>query len=95
LDELIFVIVLSAAFTTGFVLRYFGMTWFVAWFIASLIIPTILYINELVDPTGGLGIAILFGGVCSFVLGGAGVFAAWLVRRRWGGAKQPNDQPAP
>jgi hypothetical protein len=63
------------------------MTWFVAWLIASMVIPTILYIDELIDPTGWLAGAMFFGGICGFVLGGAGVLAAWLARRYWHGKR--------
>jgi hypothetical protein len=90
-NELIFVAILAAAFGTGFVLRYLGMAWFVAWLIASLVIPTFLYVSELAHPTGWFSVAALFGGIYGFALGGAGVFAAWVIRRQWHEAKQPND----
>jgi len=89
LNEVIFLAVLAAAFGTGFILRYLGMTWFVAWLIASVVIPTILYVSELLDPVGWLSVAMFFGTLYGIALGGAGVLAAVLATRK------PNDQPAP
>ena len=89
MNLLIFIGVLGAAAGTGFILRYRGMNWFVAWLVASMVIPTILYVSELVQPTEWFGVAILSGGVCSVALGGAGVVAAWLVIRRRNGRAAP------
>lgn len=61
MNLLIFIGVLGVAAATGFILRYRGMNWFVAWLVASMVIPTILYVSEMVQPTGWLGVAILLG----------------------------------
>jgi hypothetical protein len=88
-NQLIFIGVLGAAAATGFILRYRGMNWFVAWLVASMVIPSILYVSELVQPTGWLGVAVVFGGVYGIALGGAGVLAGWFATRR------PNGHAAP
>jgi hypothetical protein len=89
LNDLIFLGVLAAAFGTGFILRAKGMNWFVAWLVASIVIPTILYISEVFDPTGWLGVAGIFGTLYGIFLGGCGVLAAVLATRK------RDEQPAP
>ena len=89
MNQLIFIGVLGAAAVTGFILRYLGMTWFVAWLVASMVIPTILYVGELLQPTGWLGVAVFFGGIYGVVLGGIGVLAAWLVTKKRDGHAAP------
>jgi hypothetical protein len=86
---LIFIAVLAAAFATGFILRYRGMNWFVAWLVASLVIPAILYVSEALGPTGWFGVALIYGTIYGVALGGAGVFAAWVINRKWNGQAAP------
>ena len=83
----------AAAMATGFLLKWRGVNWFVAWVLSSLVMPASLYIKDLIAPTGWFEVAAIFGTLYGIGLGGGGVFAAWLIQRQ--SQPQRDDAPAP
>jgi hypothetical protein len=82
----VFLAVLASAFLVGLGLRAHGIHWFVAWLLASLVVPSAVYADDIISPTGWLGMALVVGALWSVALGGLGVFFGWLiVRKRSGG----------
>jgi hypothetical protein len=77
----LFLAVLFVSFLVGLGLRLRGMHWLRAWIAASLVIPVSMLIVDLLQPTGWLGVALFFGTLYGFGLGGLGVLIGWLATR--------------
>ena len=77
-----FLAVLFASFLVGLGLRLRGMHWLRAWIAASLVIPVSIFIVDLLQPSGWLGVALFFGTLYGIGLGGVGVLIGWLAIRR-------------
>lgn len=88
MDFAIFITILIAAAATGFLLKWKRMHWLLAWFVSSLVIPASIYVEQLVSPSEWFGVAIVFGALYSFGLGGVGVLVASLIQR-----KSNNNRP--
>lgn len=80
MDFAILLTILAAATATGFLLKWKRMHWLLSWLVSSLVIPTSLYIDQLMSPSGWFGVAILFGTLYSVGLGGSGVLVASLIQ---------------
>jgi len=74
-------VALLASFLVGLGLRLRGAHWLRAWIAASVVIPVLILIVDLLQPSGWLGVALIFGTLYGVASGGVGVLIGWLATR--------------
>jgi hypothetical protein len=75
--------VLAASFLVALGLRVrTKVHWFTAWLLGALVLPVIMWISEMLYPTGWLGVALFFGGLVSAAVAALGVLIGWLIVRK-------------
>ena len=74
---------LAAAFFVALGLRAWArFHWFTAWLVGAMVVPVALWISEIAEPTGWMGVALIFGGIAAAGLAALGVLVGWLVVRK-------------
>jgi hypothetical protein len=86
-------LVFAAAFLAPLGVRVWaGFSWFTAWLIGAMVLPTALWIAEILQPSGWGWVILFFWGIPAAVLAALGaLLGGLLVRKR--GPKPPVATP--